>query len=119
MFWDIFISWWYMLYVLALVFRGVGTAYLSESDDLVMRVLCGSVIWGCATISFFLFRIIPWWAALLSFPMGLIIAFVVRLILMPLLLPLSSSRVVSYVFSVLSVILMFGSLYLASMLCLN
>lgn len=119
MFWDIFISRWYLLYILAFVFRGVGGAYLSGSDIFISGNSEGGLIgflgkitfWGGIIVPLNMFGIVPWWAALISFPMGLIISAIARLVLIPILALLASNPITAFLSSLASAILMVCSAY--------
>ena len=112
MFWDIFISWWFLLYVFALVFRGVGTGYLSANENSLIETLCRWAMIGCVLIVAFSFKYIPWWATLVMFPLGWIVAMIMRLILTPILLPMSSNKAESVICSILADLATVGSLIL-------
>lgn len=112
MFWSVFISWWFLLLVLSLVLRGVATGYLTENEDNLINHTSRTPVIAAIILTITAFEYIPWWMALLIFPIGWIVAFVLRIILTPALLPLASNRGVSLVCGLLSSALAIASIVL-------
>lgn len=116
MFWTIFISWWYLLYVLSLVFRGVGTGYVNGSgkEEGLVYHLTNYTMWTCSAMVpiALIYKVVPWWAAIVMFPIGWLLAFLIRMLMTPVLLPLASSKSSAAIFSVVSFSLSLLSFYL-------
>ena len=112
MFWSVFISWWFLLLVLSLVIRGVATGYLTDNEDGFIYQTSRTPIIAAIVLTITAFEYLPWWMALLIFPIGWIVAFVLRIVLTFVLLPLASSRGMSLVCGILSAALSIGSFIL-------
>lgn len=92
--------------------RGVATGYLTDNEDGFIYHTSRTPIIAAIVLTITAFEYLPWWMALLIFPIGWIVAFVLRIILTPALLPLASDRGVSLVCGLLSSALAIASFVL-------